>query len=65
MTELTTRLAKSVGSSPQFSIFLPKCVDFFGTEENLDSSEASPTIGHANANFFCVFDRIRNEFLKK
>ena len=28
------------------------------------SSEASPTFGHANANF-SVFDRIRNEFLKE
>ena len=33
-------------------------------DDNSYSSEASPTFGHANANF-SVFDRIKNEFLKK
>ena len=31
----------------------------------LTSSEASPTFGHANANFFVFIVRIRNQFLKK
>ena len=30
-----------------------------------DSGEASPTFGHANANFSVFIDRIRNQFLKK
>ena len=29
------------------------------------SGEASPTFGHANANFSVFTDRIRNQFLKK
>ena len=29
------------------------------------SGEASPTFGHANANFSVFIDRIRNQFLKK
>ena len=29
------------------------------------SGEASPTFGHANANFSVFVDRIRNQFLKK
>ena len=29
------------------------------------SREASPTFGHANANFSLFIDRIRNQFLKK
>ena len=29
------------------------------------SGEASPTFGHANANFSLFIDRIRNQFLKK
>ena len=28
------------------------------------SGEASPTFGHANANFSVFIDRIRNQFLK-
>ena len=29
------------------------------------SGEASPTFGHANANFSLFIDQIRNQFLKK
>ena len=29
------------------------------------SGEASPTFGHANANFSVFIERIRNQFLKK
>ena len=29
------------------------------------SGEASPTFGHANANYSVFIDRIRNQFLKK
>ena len=29
------------------------------------SGEASPTFGHANANFSVFIDRIRNQFLKE
>ena len=29
------------------------------------SGDASPTFGHANANFSVFIDRIRNQFLKK
>ena len=38
-----------------------------GTEIQKDrvSPEASPTFGHANANFSLFIDRIRNQFLKK
>ena len=38
-----------------------------GTEFQKDrvSREASPTFGHANANFSLFIDRMRNEFLKK
>ena len=31
----------------------------------ITSDEASPTFGHANANFSVFIDRIRNQFLKK
>ena len=31
----------------------------------ITSGEASPTFGHANANFSVFIDRIRNQFLKK
>ena len=33
--------------------------------EQWRSGEASPTFGHANANFSVFIDRIRNQFLKK
>ena len=31
----------------------------------LNGGEASPTFGHANANFSVFIDRFRNQFLKK
>ena len=31
----------------------------------MNSGEASPTFGHANANFSVFIERIRNQFLKK
>ena len=42
---------------------------YVGDEQNdtigLTSGEASPTFGHANANFSVFIDRIRNQFVKK
>ena len=40
-------------------------ISLFNRSWVLHSGEASPTFGHANANFSVFIDRIRNRFLKK
>ena len=50
-----------------FKVYIPGIFDKRRASLSLltCSGEASPTIGHANANFPVFIDRIRNQFLKK